>query len=160
MVSSAFSTSAMAAIMAVAFSASAFGQTEEYPSPLEAQVAVGVPQEKVEGPFEFRSNVFPGTVREYWVYVPAKYDSAKPPALMIVQDGPGLANNWSLPAVLDNLIHSGEIPIQLGIFVNPGSVAASNENAQPRCNRSFEDIYAGSWWRRNLSTAELNFPTA
>ena len=132
MVSSAFSTSAMAAIMAVAFSASAFGQTEEYPSPLETQVAVGVPQEKVEGPFEFRSNVFPGTVREYWVYVPAKYDSAKPPALMIVQDGPGLANNWSLPAVLDNLIHSGEIPIQLGIFVNPGSVAASTSTISTR----------------------------
>ena len=146
MVSSAFLTSAVAAIMAFAVSASAFGQTEEYPPPLHAQVAESVPQGKVEGPFEFRSNVVPGTVREYWVYVPSQYDPAKPPALMIVQDGLGLANNWSLPTVLDNLIHSGENPIQLGIFVNPGSVPSFNENAQPRFNRSFDDIYAGSWW--------------
>lgn len=88
MVSSAFSTSAVAAIMAFAFSESAIGQTEEYPPPFHAQVAEGVPQGKVEGPFEFRSNVFPGTVREYWVYVPAKYNSAKPPALMIVTGRP------------------------------------------------------------------------
>jgi sugar lactone lactonase YvrE/enterochelin esterase-like enzyme len=124
-----------------------YAQQEEYPQPAEARVQPDVPQGKVEGPFEFRSTIFPGTVREYWVYVPAQYDAEKPPALMIVQDGLGLAKNWSLPTVLDNMIHAGEIPVQLGLFVNHGIVPAPHENAQPRFNRSFEydglgDLYA------------------
>ena len=45
------------------------------------------------------------------------------------------------------MIHSGEIPIQLGLFVNHGIVPAPHEDAQPRFNRSFEydglgDLYA------------------
>jgi gluconolactonase len=111
---------------------------EDYPVPPEGEVRAGVPAGKIEGPFEFRSAIFPGTVREYWVYVPAQYDAEKPACLMIVQDGLGMANNWRLPAVLDNMIHSGEIPVQLGIFVGHGSVPASNDTAQPRFNRSFE----------------------
>lgn len=116
----------------------AIAAEDEYPVPPEGVVKEGVPQGKVEGPFEFRSSIFAGTVREYWVYVPAQYDPSKPPCLMIVQDGLGAAKNWRLPTVLDNMIHSGEVPVQLGLFVGHGSVPASNENAQPRFNRSFE----------------------
>ncbi len=126
------------------------GQQEEYPQPIEAKEIEGVPKGSIEGPFEFRSSIFPGTVRDYWVYVPAQYDAAKPPALMIVQDGLGLAKNWSLPTVLDNMIHSGEIPVQLGIFVNHGSVPAANETAQPRFNRSFEYDGLGDQYARFL----------
>lgn len=111
---------------------------DEYPVPPEGVVKDDVPQGKVEGPFEFRSSIFAGTVREYWVYVPAQYDPEKPPCLMIVQDGLGAAKNWRLPTVLDNMIHSGEVPVQLGLFVGHGRVPESNENAQPRFNRSFE----------------------
>jgi gluconolactonase len=100
---------------------SAGAMEDEYPVPPEGEVQDGVPQGKVEGPFEFRSSVFPGTVREYWVYVPAQCDAEKPPCLMIVQDGLGMAKNWRLPTVLDNMIHSGEVPMQLGIFVGHGS---------------------------------------
>ncbi len=102
-------------------------QEENYEVPPEARVQEGVPQGKVEGPFTFRnSRIFPGTVREYWVYVPAKYDPAKPPCLMIVQDGIGRANDWKLTTVLDNMIHSGEIPAQLAIYVNHGVVTTDN----------------------------------
>ena len=128
----------------------ASGMEEEYPVPPEGEVKDGVPQGKVEGPFEFRSSVFVGTVREYWVYVPAQYDREKPPCLMIVQDGLGMAKNWRLPIVLDNMIHSGEIPVQLGIFVGHGSVPAANENAQPRFNRSFEYDGLGDRYARFL----------
>ncbi len=93
---------------------SASATEEEYPVPPEAEVKDGVAQGKIEGPFEFRSSIFPGTVREYWVYVPAQYDPAKPPCLMIVQDGLGMAKNWRLPTVLDNMIHSGESPFNWG----------------------------------------------
>ncbi len=123
---------------------------DEYWVPPEATVKDGVPQGKVEGPFEFRSAIFPGTVREYWVYVPAQYDPAKPPCLMIVQDGLGAAKNWRLPTTLDNMIQSGEVPVQLGLFVGHGSVPAANENAQPRFNRSFEYDGLGDRYARFL----------
>ena len=69
------------------------------------------------------SEVYPGTIHEYWVYVPAQYDPAKPAALMIFNDGhefmrfdgPIRAQN-----VLDNLISRREIPVMIGVFVNPG----------------------------------------
>jgi gluconolactonase len=129
---------------------SASATEEEYPVPPEAEIKDGVAQGKIEGPFEFRSSIFPSTVREYWVYVPAQYDPAKPPCLMIVQDGLGMAKNWRLPTVLDNMIHSGEVPVQLGLFVGHGSVPAANENAQPRFNRSFEYDGLGNRYARFL----------
>ena len=125
-------------------------QQEDYPKPPESEIKPGVPHGKIEGPFEFRSTIFAGTVREYWVYVPAQYDPAKPPCLLIVQDGLGRAKDYGAPVVLDNMIHSGEIPVQLGIFVNHGSVPAANENAQPRFNRSFEYDGLGDRYARFL----------
>ena len=71
----------------------AMSQTKEpdYPLPPESVEKEGVPKGKIEGPFQFRSQIFPGTIRDYWVYVPAGYNSEKPPALMVVQDGLGMA---------------------------------------------------------------------
>jgi hypothetical protein len=33
------------------------------------------------------SKFYPGTERDYWVYVPKQYDTSKPAALMVFQDG-------------------------------------------------------------------------
>ena len=33
------------------------------------------------------SKIFPGTVRDYWVYVPKQYDPAKPACVYVNQDG-------------------------------------------------------------------------
>ena len=80
------------------------------------------------------SHVFPGTVRDYWVYVPAQYDAAKPACLMVFQDG----LMWNATNVFNNLIHKKEIPVLIGVFVQPGVVPALSTNALPRYNRSFE----------------------
>ncbi|MCA9062219.1 MAG: SMP-30/gluconolactonase/LRE family protein [Planctomycetaceae bacterium] len=128
----------------------AMAQEENYPIPPESVVRDGVPQGKVHGPFEFRSRIYPGTVREYWVYVPSQYDPARPPCLMIVQDGLGRAGGWKIPTILDNLIHAGEVPVQLGIFVGHGQVPAPHGNAQPRFNRSFEYDSLGDRYARFL----------
>lgn len=128
----------------------AVSQEEQYPIPPEAQVRDGVPRGRVEGPYEFHSRIFPGTTRRYWVYVPSQYDASKPPALMIVQDGLGRASDWKLPVVLDNLIHDGSIPVQLGVFVEPGQVPAPHEQAQPRFNRSYEYDGLGDQYARFL----------
>lgn len=105
---------------------------------------------KIEGPFEWRSEIFPGTVRNYWLYVPAEYDAAKPACVMIVQDGLNRAQEWKLPEALDALIAAGEVPVTIGVFVDPGVVPAANDNAQPRFNRSFEYDSLGDRYARFL----------
>ncbi|GAA1229154.1 GNAT family N-acetyltransferase [Oryzihumus leptocrescens] len=69
------------------------------------------------------SAVYPGTSRKFWVHVPAQYDPAEPAALMVFQDGrlyldPEGEVRGGI--VLDNLIHSGDIPVTIGVFVDPG----------------------------------------
>ncbi|WP_437205920.1 SMP-30/gluconolactonase/LRE family protein [Planctomicrobium sp. SH664] len=113
-------------------------QAQEFPLTPDSLPQADVPQGKIEGPFTWTSKIFPGTVRKYWIYVPAQYDAAKPTCLFILQDGLGLANGWKAVPALDNLIHKKEIPVQLGLFIEPGVLPAPNEIAQPRFNRSFE----------------------
>src|SRR5215831_11942279 len=83
----------------------------------------GVPQGKVEGPLTLASNVYPNTTRNYWVYVPAQYDRAKPACLMIFQDGHFFVNlegQYRIPYVFDNLIYRREMPVTIAVFINPG----------------------------------------
>lgn len=82
---------------------------------------------RLEGPFELQSRIYPGTVRRYWVYVPAGYDPARPPNLLLFQDGQRATNPdgaLKLPAVLDALIAQRAIPATLGVFVTPGNRSA------------------------------------
>ncbi|MFT4556498.1 MAG: gluconolactonase, partial [Planctomycetaceae bacterium] len=123
---------------------------EEYPVHPDSIPQDGVPKGEIKGPFEWRSEIFPGTVRQYAIYVPAQYDAAKPACSMIVQDGLPKAQQWKLQTVLDNLIHKGDVPVQIGIFVSPGIVPAVNKNAQPRLNRSFEYDGMGDRYARFL----------
>lgn len=77
----------------------------------------------LQGPFELHSRVYPGTVRRYWVYVPSDYDPARPPNLLVFQDGQRAVNpgrSLRVPAVLDELIRRHAIPSTLGVFVTPG----------------------------------------
>lgn len=71
------------------------------------------------------SHVFPGTTRDIWIYRPAQLDdSPEPPALMVFQDGEGYVDPDGAvraPAVLDTLIHAGELPPTVAAFVNPGT---------------------------------------
>jgi len=89
----------------------------------DSKVIDGVPQGKWVGPTILPSQVFPGTQHTYYVYVPAQYDPAKPTALMILNDGQAMmADPGDVQAqhVLDNLIYRKEIPVMLGVFINPG----------------------------------------
>jgi enterochelin esterase-like enzyme len=83
----------------------------------------GVPTGEIRGPFVLPSKVYPGTQHTYWVYVPAQYDPAVPASLMIFNDGHAfLAPQGDIraPVVLDNLIFRREIPVMIGVFINPG----------------------------------------
>src|SRR5437868_12527193 len=88
----------------------------------------GVPQGKVTK-HTWTSKVFPGTVRDYWVYVPAQYDEKKPACVMVFQDGGSYVNDkgqFRATVVFDNLIHKKEIPVIVGIFINPGNIPADS----------------------------------
>ena len=83
----------------------------------------GVPKGEIRGPYTLPSNAYPGTQHTYWVYVPAQYDPAVPAALMVFQDGHAFKDeNGDVRAqnVMDNLIYRREIPVMLGVFINPG----------------------------------------
>ena len=86
------------------------------------------------------SRVFPGTSRRYWVYVPAQYTGSEPASLMVFQDGRRYLDpedEMRVPVVLDNLIHRGEIPVTIGVFVDPGEPANRNLEYD-----TFSDAYA------------------
>jgi sugar lactone lactonase YvrE/enterochelin esterase-like enzyme len=80
------------------------------------------------------SKIFPGTVRDVWVYIPRPYDPAQPACLYVNQDG----IQYNAPAVFDDLIAAGEMPVTIGVFVMHGRVKAPNDQALDRYNRSFE----------------------
>ena len=64
------------------------------------------------------SQLYPGTQREILVYVPQQYDGTKPACLLVCMDG----ILYDATTVMDNLIASGEMPVTIGVFVNPGVV--------------------------------------
>lgn len=93
-----------------------------------------------------QSKIFPGTVRDYWVYVPKQYDPAKPACVHINQDN----IQFNAPAVFDELIHNKEIPVLIGIFVTHGKVLAASDAALDRFNRSYEYDGLGDNYARFL----------
>ena len=100
----------------------------------------GVPRGKITKMDPWKSKVFDGTVRDWWLYVPAQYDPNKPACVMVFQDGGGYVGEkgqFRAPTVFDNLIHKKEMPVTIGIFINPGNVPAQ-QGEKARSNRSFE----------------------
>jgi enterochelin esterase family protein len=98
------------------------GEPERYELTEESKPMTGVPEGKVTK-HSWTSKVFDGTVRDYYIYVPVKYDSAKPTAVMVFQDGHAYVNKngeFRVPVVFDNLMHKGDLPPIIGIFVDPG----------------------------------------
>lgn len=95
----------------------------EYPLTPDSLPQPGVPAGRLEGPFEFHSQVFAGTVRRYWIFVPDQYRPERDANLLVFQDGQRATNPngvLRVPTVLANLIHHGDIPVTLGVFVTPG----------------------------------------
>jgi enterochelin esterase-like enzyme len=101
----------------------------------------GVPEGTVTR-HEWTSEVFPGTTRDYYVYVPAQYDPGTPAALMVFQDGHAYVKedgDFRVPIVFDNLIHQKAMPVTIGVFIDPGHRGSDRpENPFRNSNRSVE----------------------
>ena len=90
---------------------------ETYTLGPDSQKKAGVPQGTVTQA-KWTSQIFPGTVRDYWVYVPAQYDASRPAPVMVFQDGGGFVREngaWHAATVLDNLIAQKAIPPMIAI---------------------------------------------
>jgi enterochelin esterase family protein len=92
----------------------------------------------------WKSQVFPGTVRDVWVYVPKQYDPKVPACVMVFQDGVRFyadrKSQFRTPTVFDNLIHKKAMPVTIAVFIDPGSRnLKGGKKGQPDfANRSFE----------------------
>jgi enterochelin esterase-like enzyme len=89
----------------------------------------GVPRGTL-GEGEVRSSrVFPGIGHRWWLHVPAQYTSVDAAAVMVFQDGwMYLDPDGEIRAgiVFDNLIARGEMPVTIGVFVDPGEPGNRN----------------------------------
>ncbi|MBD5779083.1 esterase family protein [Pelagicoccus sp. NFK12] len=84
----------------------------------------GIPKGRLDGPFEFHSEVFEGTVRRYWIFVPAQYDPSTPAGLLVFHDGQRATHPEGVlrvHQVMENLIGKGEMPVSIGLFITPGN---------------------------------------
>ena len=121
---------------------SAAPQDDQYVLGPDSQVQAGVPQGKViQMPAWTQSKIYPGTTRDWWIYVPAQYRPEQPAAVMVFCDGGGFVKTdgtFRVPVVFDNLIAKGEMPVTIGIFIQPGQFPSADPKVKPRSNRSFE----------------------
>ncbi len=135
-------------------SANLFAQApaETYPVDSASVEHAGVPKGEILK-FSFKdSKIFPGTSRDYWIYIPKQYKPEQPACVYVNQDG----IQWKAPTVFDNLIYKNEMPITIAVFVTPGRVMAdSNSNALNRFNRSFEYDGLGDAYARFILTEIL-----
>ncbi|WP_296455990.1 alpha/beta hydrolase-fold protein [Rubinisphaera sp.] len=100
-----------------------------------------VPKGKIEKmPAWESSKVFPGTTRDWSIYVPAQYKADQPAALMVFQDGSGMMSEWRwrIPTVFDNLIAQGDMPPTIAVFLNPGHEMSKPRKDNKHSNRGYE----------------------
>jgi enterochelin esterase family protein len=105
----------------------------------------GVPQGRIIEFIWDKSSVYPGTKRKCAIYIPEQY-AGKPVAFMVFQDGVRHylydEQEFKVATVFDNLIHKKEMPITIGLFLDPGytraELPATREARGTAENRSVE----------------------
>jgi gluconolactonase len=118
-----------------------------YPVDSASVAQAGVPKGEIIK-FSFKnSSIFPGTTRDYWIYIPAQYRPETPACVYINQDG----IQWKAPVVFDNLIARHEMPVTIGVFIQPGRApAVDTASSLDRFNRSLEYDGLGDSYARFL----------
>src|ERR1051325_10412262 len=110
-------TAAIAFAIVIVTTTTAMAGDEVYQLGPDSQRKEGVPRGTVTEHI-WKSSIFPGTIRRYYVYVPAQYDGKAPAAVMVFQDGHAYVSetgDFRVPIVFDNLIHEGAMPVTIGV---------------------------------------------
>lgn len=108
------------------------GDLEVYTEHPDSRAKLGVPKGTLTQRPPWKSRIFEGTTRDWWVYVPEQAKGGEPSAVMIFQDGGGYKD--FVPTVFDNLIAEGAMPVTVAIFIDPGR----GPGAEGRNQRSVE----------------------
>jgi len=140
-------------LTAVLLLSAALAAADDYALGPDSQRHPGIPLGKIVHSNWSSSRVYPGTTRDYWLYIPAQYDGSKPACVMVFQDGKGFQSETGsrrVPVVFDNLIAQGAMPVTIGIFVDPGVLPAASDAQQSRYNRSYEYDALGPRYARFL----------
>ena len=129
---------------------------DDYRLTPDHEVTPEVPHGEVRAMEPWRSTIFPDTIRDWWVYVPAQYQPGQPAPVMVFQDGHDYVNlkgNWRVPIVFDNLIARGEMPPIIAVFINPGHNVNASAPKSPWSvsNRSLEYDSLGDRYARFLT---------
>jgi len=108
-------------------------------APASTYVPVGIkPEDILPGTIKetkfTTSKVFPGTVRDVTVLIPAQYDGSKSACVYVKTDG----YNPREKALLETMIATKEMPVTIGVFVKPGTLPAPMKGTADRRNRCFE----------------------
>ena len=118
----------------------------------DSMVQEGVPQGRTEK-FEWKSGkVFPYTVRDVTVYLPAGHAPDEETCLMVWQDGSRHVDpkgGMRATVVFDNLIHQKQMPRTVGIFIDPGR-GPKQKAGDKAANRGFEYDSLGNAYVRFL----------
>jgi len=99
------------------------------------------------------SKVFPGTIRDVDVYVPADYDGRTPACVAVFQDG----MIYMADTVVSNLIGNNELPMMVLVAASPGWVPGDFDADSPRANRTYEYDTPSSHFGRFLLDELLPF---
>ena len=97
-----------------------------------------------------QSKIYPGTMHEYKIYIPQEYNGEKPACLYFGLDG----ILYNAPAVMDSLIASEDMPVTIGVFVQPGVIKDTDGNVI-RYNRSNEFDRTDGTFARFIETEIL-----
>ena len=120
------------------------GQTKEkplYQHGPDSQEQQDVPRGREVAMGVWKSNIFAGSERHWWLYVPAQYDDAMPACVMVFLDGLfyfDRKGDFRAPVVFDNLIHQRKMPVTIGVFLQPGVVPSETTGGKDRDNCSSE----------------------
>lgn len=115
-------------------------QPGPYATPPEVRArAVGAPEGQLSEAALYKSKIFDGYNFKYRVYVPAQYTPGTPAALMVFQDASSVyLGLMKTPTVFDNLIHAGEMPVTIALFLDPGTPSGTYVQANDRDKRALE----------------------
>ena len=81
-----------------------------------------------------QSKIFPGTVRDVTLFIPAQYDGSRPACVYVKTDG----YHPREKEMMETMIATGEMPVTIGVFVRPGTLPAPMKGTLDRRNRDFE----------------------
>lgn len=125
---------------------------EHFDYTVDSQRQPNVPVGRLEQFAWDQSTVFPDTKRSVTVYIPQQYQSGSEACLMVWQDGSrhvDPSGSMRASVVFDNLIHQKDMPITIGVFVDPGRKSQQKSGDKPG-NRSLEYDSLGDAYVRFL----------